>query len=437
MIAQVPHDDVAEQAVIAAILVDGELLGQAAEIIDVADFFREKYRAVYRAMIALAADGRPIDLVTIKRILEAIGALETVGGVPGLASMTEGVPRSVNVAHYASIVAERAMARDLYKRASEIVADVLDSGDTAEIMLDRAEQAIFEIGERRRKRRGLEPVRVAALEAIEYLQRVKEGPLSGGVRYGLADLDQQTGGMNKSELVILAARPGLGKSSFGLHVAAAAADLGLKVAFFSMEMARSQLALRLFSSRAQVDGWTMRIGMASEYDMGKIDEQIPSIRDMALWIDDSGDLSLLDMRSKARRMKKDVGLDLIVADYLQLMRGAKAESRQQQVADLSRGLKVLAKELDIPILCLAQLNREVEKRADHRPQLSDLRESGAIEADADSVLLLYREAVHNQSAPADLCEVIVAKQRHGPIGVVKVRFEQSTQRFGPWQESSG
>ena len=424
-----PHDDTAERTVLGAIIVDHAGVAVAQERLRPEDFYRDRHRLIFRAILDLAAAGKPPDAVVLRRHLEQAGQLEAVGGVAAISELMDGIPKAANVEHYAAIVAEAAVQRAIYRTASDVMRDVLESGSPSNEVLDRAVGALMGL-QRTGETSRLEPVREAVREAADLLESLSRGPLLIGASYGLTDLDTQTGGMQRGELIVLAARPSVGKTAFALNVAAKLAAAGKRVAFFSLEMARVQLAMRLLCSQARVDTWMVRSGAVSGTDLERLVDAAGRVAAWPLAINDAFDVTLLDVRAKSRRYQSEGGLDLIVIDYLQLMRGdERAENRQAQVAKLSRGLKGVARDLNVPVMVLSQLNRESERRTDHRPQLSDLRESGAVEQDADTVLFLFKPHTYDESKPRDEVEVIVAKQRNGPVTVVSVHWDESTQRF--------
>lgn len=428
-----PYDDLAERTALGGAIVDNDQVPVLLDALTADDFYRESHRTVYRAIADLAATARAIDLVTLRHELDRTSHLEAIGGVQALSSLLDGIPRATNVGHYAAIVAEHALARETIRAACKVLEDA-QSGDTAAAVLDRAQQALFEVGQRRTRKRGLEPFRAALAEAVEFVARAKAGPAAGAdavnVGYGLSDLDSQTGGMLPGDLVVLAARPGVGKSALALHIAVEAAKRGQRTAVFSVEMGRSQLGLRALSTRAGLDGWRLRTGALSDFDFAQLEGVVLELAGLPLWVDDSAGVTVLDVRTRSRRLKAETGLSLVVVDYLQLMGTlGRVENRQVAVADLSRGLKAIARDLEVPVLCLAQLSRRAEER--ERPTLSDLRESGAIEQDADTVLFLLRPKMSGDANASETdAEVIVAKQRNGPLGEIAIHFDPTVQRFG-------
>jgi replicative DNA helicase len=422
--------------VLGAILINNQAFNQAAEVIDAEDFFRDAHRRIFHTMVALTDRSEPVDLVTLKDELVRSSELDEVGGPAYISSLTDGVPRSANVEYYARIVKEKSTLRRLIQSANDVLARAYAAEEDADDQLDEAERSIFQIAEHR-LRSGF--VRVGELvesghELIERLQQ-HQG-LVTGVPSGFVDLDTLTSGFQKSDLVIIAARPSMGKTSFVLNVALhGAAEAGRSVGLFSLEMAKEQLFLRMLTSEARIDAHRLRQGYLGERDYAQLVDAFGRLHDAKLFIDDSPGLGILEMRAKARRLKLEHGLDLLVVDYLQLMQGrGRFENRQQELASISRALKILAKELEVPILALSQLSRAPEARGDHRPQLSDLRESGALEQDADVVLFIFREEMYQQEAERrpeveGTAEIIIGKQRNGPTGTVRLAFLKQYTRF--------
>jgi replicative DNA helicase len=382
-----------------------------------------------------------VDLVTVANLLKEQGALESVGGAAYLSELVDTVPMATNAVHYAKIVHEKGLLRGLIQQASAITTRCFeDKGDVDEI-LDFAERNIFEISENKVKRT-FYPLRDILTETYKAVEEAYENKaLVTGVPTGFKDLDNKTSGFQPGDLVIVAGRPGMGKTALALNLAQNAChETGNPVAVFSLEMSKEQLSLRMLSSQAGVDSSKMRGGFLSQKDLASINQAAGTLYDIPLFIDDSPAISALEIRAKARRMKMNEGLSMVVVDYLQLMRGrASAERRDLEISEMSRSLKALAKELSIPVICLSQLNRKVEERTNKRPVLSDLRESGAIEQDADVILFIYREAIYNKDIEPDKrrqAELIVAKQRNGPTGTVKLTFFEEVTRFKDWSGAS-
>jgi replicative DNA helicase len=432
-----PHNLEAEKSVLGAILIHNEAFNHAAELIDSRDFFRDAHRRIFDKMIALSERNHPIDLITLKDELHRAGELEEVGGPAYIASLADGVPRSANVEHYARIVKEKATLRNLIHSANRIIADAYQGEDDADLILDGAEKAIFEIAEDR-IREGFVPLRdlvQSSFATIEKLQQHKG--LVTGVPTGFADLDEMTSGLQPSDLVLVAARPSMGKTSFVLNVAQhIGIHTEMTVGFFSLEMSKEQLFMRMLTSEARIDAHRFRSGYLNEKDYGRLSHALGTLAEARVFIDDSASIGVLEMRAKARRLQAEHGLHLLIIDYIQLMQGrGRFESRQQELASISRSLKGLAKELKVPVVALSQLSRAPETRSNHRPQLSDLRESGALEQDADLVMFIFREEQYrsddgqsNQEAEG-VAEIIVGKQRNGPVGTVKLAFIKEHTRF--------
>lgn len=432
-----PHNLEAEKSVLGAILIRNEAFNHAAELIDSRDFFRDAHRRIFEKMIALSERGDAIDLVTLNEELARAGELEEVGGPAYITSLADGVPRSANVEHYARIVKEKSTLRTLIHSANRILTSAYEAEQDADLILDDAEKRIFEIAEDR-IREGFVPLRdlvQSSFTTIEKLQQHKG--LVTGVPSGFIDLDEMTSGLQPSDLILVAARPSMGKTSFVLNIAQhVGIQTDMTVGFFSLEMSKEQLFMRLLTSEARIDAHRFRSGYLNEKDYGRLSHALGTLAEARVFIDDSASIGVLEMRAKARRLKAEHGLHLLIIDYIQLMQGrGRFESRQQELSSISRSLKGLAKELQVPIVALSQLSRAPETRSDHRPQLSDLRESGALEQDADLVMFIYRDeqyrdAEGNPNTESEgIAEIIVGKQRNGPTGVVKLAFIKEHTRF--------
>jgi replicative DNA helicase len=431
-----PHNLEAEKCVLGAILINNQAFNQAAEVIDAGDFFRDAHRRIFDKMVLLSDRSDPIDLVTLKDELTRSGELDEAGGPAYISALTDGVPRSANVEHYAKIVKEKSTLRRLIQSANEVLGRAYDAEQDADDLLDEAERSIFQIAEGR-MRSGF--IRVGELvdtgyQLIEQLQAQRG--LVTGVPSGFTDLDEMTSGFQKADLVIVAARPSMGKTSLVLNMAVnAAVDSGKSVGIFSLEMSKEQLFMRMLTSESRVDAHRFRGGFLGEQDYARLVDAFARLHDARVFIDDTPSVGILEMRAKCRRLKMEHGLDMIVIDYLQLMQGrGRFESRQQELSSISRSIKILAKELEVPILALSQLSRAPETRSDHRPQLSDLRESGALEQDADVVMFIYREdmyAVEGERNPETegTADIIIGKQRNGPTGSVRLAFLKQYTRF--------
>lgn len=427
-----PHNLEAERSVLGAILIHNDAFNVAAEVIDSGDFFRDAHRRVFDKMVDLNERNQVIDLVTLKDELGRSGDLDEVGGAAYIAALADGVPRSTNVEHYARIVKEKATLRNLIHSAGKILATAYRAEEDPDVLLDQAEQEIFSIAEGR-IHTGFVPLSdlvQGSFTTIEQLQEHKG--LLTGVPSGFVDIDNLTSGFQPSDLVIVAARPSMGKTSFVLNVAQhVGTKTGGTVGFFSLEMSKEQLFLRMLTAEAEVDSHRFRGGFLSEHDYGQLSSALGRLAEARVFIDDSAGIGVLEMRAKARRLKAEHGLDLLVVDYLQLMQGrGRFENRTQELATISRALKGLAKELGVPVVALSQLSRAPESRSDRRPQLSDLRESGALEQDADVVMFIFREEQYDPTPENEnLADVIIGKQRNGPTGTVKLAFLKQYTRF--------
>jgi replicative DNA helicase len=427
-----PHNLEAERSVLGAILINNNAFNVAAELVDSGDFFRDAHRRVFDTMVNLNERGQAIDLVTLKDELVRSGGLDDVGGAAYIAALVDGVPRSTNVEYYARIVKERATLRNLIQSANRILGMAYRAEEDSDTLLDQAEQEIFSIAEGR-IHTGFVPISdlvQGSFSAIEQLQDHKG--FVTGVPSGFVDIDNLTSGFQPGDLVIIAARPAMGKTSFVLNIAQ---HVGIKtdrsIGLFSLEMSKEQLFMRMLTAEAEVDSHRFRGGFLSESDYGRLSTALGRLADAKVFIDDSAGLGVLEMRAKARRLKAEHGLDLLVIDYLQLMQGrGRFENRNQELASISRSLKALAKELEVPVLALSQLSRAPEARSDHRPMLADLRESGALEQDADVVMFIFREEQYDPTPENEnLAEIIISKQRNGPTGVVKLAFLKQHTRF--------
>jgi replicative DNA helicase len=417
----------AEQSVLGGILIENEAINRVMEILDADDFYRDAHRKIFNALINLSERDEPADLITLSNELRQIDQLDSVGGASYLASLIDSVPTAANIEYYAKIVKEKSILRKLIQTSTEIITQSYEDRGDVEGFLDEAERAIFEISERR-VRPSFYPIREivkASFTTIEKLFQKKEAVT--GVPSGFKELDRMTAGFQPSDLIIIAGRPSMGKTAFCLDVAEyAAIDNKIPVAIFSLEMSKEQLVIRMLCSQAHVEGTRLRTGYLTESDWPKLTIAAGNLSEAPIYIDDTAALSALELRAKARRLKADRGLGMVIVDYLQLMKGrAKIESRQQEISEISRSLKALAKELNIPVIAVSQLSRKTEERTGNRPQLSDLRESGAIEQDADLILFIYRDEVYNRDPDnpnRGKAEVIIGKQRNGPIGKIDLAF---------------
>lgn len=429
-----PQNLEAEQSVLGAMLIDREAVVAASNQLVPEDFYSDQHAQLFAAMIAVYNRGEPIDLITTQNELSKTGHLEQVGGLSYLTNLINLVPTTANVAQYAAIVEQKATLRRLQTAARRIVDDCYSTEDVDATLQD-SEKAIFAVTHRRGSK-GYIHIRDALVTAygqLEFLYSAKGK--TTGVPSGFRDLDQMTSGFQPSDLIIVAARPSVGKTAFTLNIARNAAVQGsAKVAFFSLEMSAEQLAMRLLGAESAVDGHRLRTGQLQDQDWARLGTGLATLSNAEIYIDDTPNCPLPEMRAKARRISQEHGLDLIIIDYLQLMSipqrpGAQA-NRQQEISEISRSLKTLARELKIPVIALSQLSRSVEQRQDKRPMLSDLRESGAIEQDADMVAFLYRDDYYNpETEKKNLVEVLVAKHRNGPVGSVELYFMKDIQKM--------
>ncbi|MGA2937919.1 MAG: replicative DNA helicase [Syntrophobacteraceae bacterium] len=429
-----PQQIEAEQSLLGGIMVDSLGLPSALEVLKGDEFYKESHRIIFTVIQDLFERNEPVDILTVTNLLEERKQLESVGGASYVAALTDAMPTSSNVAAYAKIINEKAVMRRLIQSANEIISFAYGGGKNSEEVLDSAEAAIFRIAERK-IRNSYFPLKEVIKKNIETIERYQEyRETVTGVPSGYKDLDKLTAGFQKSDLIIIAARPSMGKTALGLCIARnAAKESGVPVGFFSLEMSKEQLAMRLLCSEARVDSHKIRSGFLSRQECGKLLQAAGTFMDVPIYIDDTPGISPLELRAKARRIMSDQGLGLVIVDYLQLMRGREsAERREQEISEISRSLKGLAKELDIPVIAIAQLNRKVEERTDKRPLLSDLRESGAIEQDADVIAFIYRDEIyakHGCKEPG-VAEIIIGKQRNGPSGeTVKLAYISTYTRF--------
>ena len=436
-----PHNLEAERSVLGAILVHNDAFNLAAQVIDSQDFYRDAHRRIFDRMVALNERHDAIDFVTLKEELARAGELDEVGGPAYVASLADGVPRATNVEYYARIVKEKSTLRNLIYAASKIVTNAYEADQESDLILDEAESAIFAVADDRLKS-GFVAMRDLVKDSFPKIEKLFEQKrLITGVPTGFVDLDEMTRGLQGGDLIIVAARPSMGKTSLVLNVAQYVAALGDQVVgFFSLEMSKESLFLRLLTSEAQIDGHRLMSGAIGGNDYHRISHALEKLNAMKLFIDDTASIGVLEMRAKSRRLQAEHGLNLLVVDYIQLMSGrGRFENRTLELASISRSLKGLAKELNVPIVVLSQLSRAPEARSDHRPQLSDLRESGALEQDADVVVLIYRDDVYNRdpnSPDAGTAELILAKQRNGPTGVVRLAFLREQTRFANLAQGS-
>ena len=421
----------AEVSVLGALLIDPEAIHKIVDFLKPEDFYKQAHQKIFRAAIQLFERSEPTDVITLSNELKKNSELDAIGGPAYLAELAASVATAASILHYAKIIREKAMVRSLIHVATDIVQQGYSGKDDIGNFLDTAERSIFEISERN-IRQSFTHVRDIVKDSIKVLEQLYENKsLVTGVPTGFKELNKLTAGLQRSDLIIVAGRPSMGKTAFALNLAVnAVVESKLAAAVFSLEMAKEQLVQRMLCSEARVDSSKLRGGYLKESDWPKLFKAANKLSEAPLFIDDTPALSVLEMRAKARRLKKEHQLGLIVVDYLQLMRSDVTESREREISDISRSLKALAKELAVPVIALSQLNRGVESRTDRRPQLSDLRESGAIEQDADVIAFIYRDEVYNPESPEKgVAEIIIGKQRNGPIGTVRLTFLGQFTRF--------
>ena len=435
-----PHSLDAEKAVLGAILIDNSTFDQAAEALVPDDFYFEGHRKIFMGMLELSRGFKPIDTLTVAHELQGSNDLEALGGLPFVSGLMDGVPRVANIEHYVRIIKEKSTVRRLIHSANEILERGFSNEEDVHELLNRAERSIFEISQAN-IRTGFRKIQDLMSEVYENIERLsKQKELVTGVATGFLELDTMTSGLQPSDLIIVAARPGLGKTSFALNVGQHAAMMQKTVGIFSLEMAAHQLVNRLICAEARVDSHRVRTGKLHREDWQALGKAITRLDKAKIFIDDTPGISVTEMRSKARRLKAEHGLDLLIVDYLQLMAAGpisrqRYENRQQEISAISRSLKGLAKELNIPLIAISQLSRAPEQRrgeGGHKPQLSDLRESGSIEQDADVVMFIYREDLYSKEENPEnkgIAEIIIGKQRNGPVGIVRLVFIEQWTKF--------
>lgn len=429
-----PQSIEAEESILSAILIDNNTLLDIVDILSPEDFYKSAHQKIFDAITELFSRNEPADLVTLTNILREQGRLEEIGGATYLASLVDAVPLAVNAQHYAKMVHDKACLRRLIEKANAIAKRCFEDQGNVDEAIDFAESSIFEISENKIKP-AFYPISKIIENNIDTLEeRQGNKALVTGVPTGYTLLDNMTSGFQKSDLLILAARPSMGKTALALNIARnVAVDANIPTAVFSLEMSKEQLSMRMLCSEARIDSSRLRSGFFSREDWDDLTDAAGLLSESPIFIDDSPDISAMEIRAKARRLKMDKDIGLIIIDYLQLMKGrSSAERRDLEISEISRSLKALAKELDLPVLALSQLNRKLEERSDKRPQLSDLRESGALEQDADVVAFIYRDEVYNKdenNPNRGKAELIVAKQRNGPVGMVPLAFLGAYTRF--------
>lgn len=420
-----PHNLEAEQAVLGCMLLDSDVIPTVTELIRSEDFYRNDHKEICEAILDLSEKAGPIDIITVSEQLQLRGTLDNIGGLDFLANISNAVPTTANARHYAKIVEEKSLLRKLIKAAANISSMSYEASEEAVYVLDRAEKSIFDILQKRNTQ-GFTHIKDVLLETFNRLEELynSKGFITG-IPTGFADLDYKTAGLQNSDLVLIAARPGMGKTAMALNIAQyAAVQRHVPVAIFNLEMSKDQLVNRMLCSEVMVDSQKMRTGKLEDNDWNKIAQALAPLSEAPIYIDDTPGITVMDIRAKCRRLKLEKNLGLVVIDYLQLMQGrGKSENRQQEVSEISRSLKILAKELQVPVVTMSQLSRGPESRADHRPMLSDLRESGAIEQDADIVMFLYRDDYYNpETEKKNIAEVIIAKHRNGSTGTIELRW---------------
>ncbi|GAK12018.1 replicative DNA helicase [Geomicrobium sp. JCM 19039] len=426
-----PQNIEAEQAVLGAIFLEEESLVAASERLRPEDFYRASHQRIFEAMVELSDKGEPVDLVTVTSELQDRHWLEEAGGVSYLTDLANAVPTASNVSHYSRVVEEKSLLRRLIRTATSIASDGYESDHEVDDVLSDAERMILEVSNRRTSGAfvSIKDVLMETYDNIEMLQG--RGDALTGVSSGFQDLDRMTAGFQRSDLIIVAARPSMGKTAFALNIAQnIATKSDENVAIFSLEMGASQLVQRMLCAEGNIDGTRLRTGQLIEEDWEKLAMAMGSLSRAGIYIDDSPGITVADIRAKCRRLKQERGLGMILIDYLQLIQGRGTESRQQEVSEISRNLKAIARELDVPVIALSQLSRSVESRQDKRPMMSDLRESGSIEQDADIVSFLFREDYYDHDAEnQNMIEIIIAKQRNGPVGSVELAFIKEYNKF--------
>lgn len=428
-----PQNIEAEQAVLGAMLIKKEAIAEVQEILHPDDFYRETHRIVYEAMIDLQNRDEVVDLVTLTEQLKKNEQLDKIGGLPFLTQLANSVPTAANVVHHAKIVREKAELRNLIDAATEIVGEAYEDSDTIENIMDNAEKKILAVANRQ-SGGAFESMKDIVMRTFEHINTLYEskGGLTG-LESGFRDLDKLTTGFQKSDLILVAARPSMGKTAFTLNIASHLGLQGHKVAFFSLEMSKEQLMQRMLCSEGGIDAQRLRKGELDEEEWNNLVSIADKLSQAPIFIDDTAGITVMELRSKARRLKAERGLDIVIIDYLQLMQGRpskNSDNRQQEISEISRSLKALARELDVPVIALSQLSRSVESRQIKRPMLSDLRESGSLEQDADIVMFLYREDYYDKDTEnKNITEVIVAKHRNGPVDTVRLMFQKEYTKF--------
>ena len=428
-----PNDVEAEQAVIGSMLTDKEAVSAAIEVLKPEDFYREDNRTIFEAILNLYSRSEPIDIITLKSELSSMGKFEAVGGLEYIAELPDKVPTTANVEQYIKIVEEKSVLRNLIKTANEIITLGYDQTQEVDSIIDGAEKKIFEVMQKKNQK-GYTPIKDILVETFTELEQLyNQKQRITGIPTGFSDLDFRTSGLHNSDLILVAARPAMGKSAFALNIATnAAVRAKVPVAIFSLEMSKEQMTNRILCSEAMVDSNKVRTGKIDDEEWGKLAAASGELSEANIYIDDTPGISIMEIRAKCRKMKIEKNIGLVVIDYLQLVQGSgkRGSSREQEIAEISRSLKILAKEINVPVIALSQLSRAPEQRPDHRPMLSDLRESGSIEQDADIVMFLYRDDYYNEdSEKKNIAEVILAKHRAGSTGTVDLLWLGNYTKF--------
>ena len=427
-----PQNIEAEQSVLGSMLLDKDVIPVVTEILKSEDFYRDDHKEIFEVVMDLFDKGEPVDLITVSECLKSRGTLDNLGGIEYLTNMATAVPTTANVRYYARIVEEKSVLRKLIKASSEIISMGYEAAEEVSVVLDSAEKCIFDILQKRNVK-GVTHIKDVLVETFNRLEELHNSKgETTGIPTGFIDLDQKTAGLHNSDLILIAARPAMGKTAFGLNIAQfAAVNKHVPTAIFNLEMAKDQLVNRMLCSEVMIDSQKMKTGRLEDEDWLKLARSLGPISQAPIYIDDTPGISMMEIRAKCRRLKLEKNLGLVVIDYLQLIQGrGRSENRQQEISEISRSLKIMAKELNIPVITLAQLSRAPETRTDHRPILSDLRESGAIEQDADIVMFLYRDDYYNEATEKkNVCEVILAKHRNGSTGTVELKWLPQFTKF--------
>lgn len=428
-----PHSEEAEQSVLGSVLIDHDAVAVAAENLKAEDFYNLRHKEMFEAVLDLYQEGRAVDLVTLKSQLERRGKLEAAGDMKYLTQIATAVPNSVHIRQYVKIVKDKALYRRFIQLGNQVLSESFSTETPIEQLSEQVEKEVFGILQNRGSN-DFAHIKDILMESFDNIEKIAQnGGELAGISTGYVDLDQKTAGLHPSDLVLVGARPSMGKTAFGLNIVQNAAVKGGKTcAIFSLEMSKQQIVNRMLACEAGVDMEHLRSGNMTDQDWTRLVEALGPLSEAEVYIDDTGGITLAELRSKCRKLKIEHGLDVIMIDYIQLMSGSgrNGDNRQQEISEISRGLKTMARELEVPVIALSQLSRALEARADHRPMMSDLRESGAIEQDADVIMFIYRdEYYHPDTEDKNIAEIIIAKQRNGPVGTVKLRYDGQYTRF--------